>query len=65
MIGNSEAGLAETIEFVLKLFTPTEQQLLVDNVLLTGGCANFPGNFNNFIHCTPKIFIIYMHYPVG
>lgn len=45
MIGSSEAGLAETVEFVLKLFAPNEQQQIVDNVFVTGGCANFPGKF--------------------
>lgn len=43
MIGSADAGLAETIEYVLKLFTPNEQQRLVDNIFLTGGCANYPG----------------------
>lgn len=43
MIGSSEAGLAETIEFIFKMFTPEEQLLLATNVFLTGGCAKFPG----------------------
>lgn len=43
MMGIGEAGLAETIDYVLKLFTATEQQQLVDNIFLTGGIAKLPG----------------------
>lgn len=43
LVGSVEAGLAETIDFVLKRFTPEEQNELVSNVFLTGGCATFPG----------------------
>ncbi|KAK6630410.1 hypothetical protein RUM43_014755 [Polyplax serrata] len=43
LVGNVEAGLSETIEFVLKRFTREEQCALVSNVFLTGGCASFPG----------------------
>lgn len=43
MIGCSEAGLAELIAFVLKLFPAEEQQRMVDHVYLTGGCAQFRG----------------------
>lgn len=43
MIGSSEAGIIETIDFVLKLFTADEQLLLADNVFITGGCAQLPG----------------------
>ncbi|KAH8382852.1 hypothetical protein KR009_005587 [Drosophila setifemur] len=43
MIGCSEAGLAELIAFVLKLFQADEQQRLVEHVYLTGGCAQFRG----------------------
>lgn len=43
MIGSSEAGIIETIDFVLKLFTADEQLLLADNVFVTGGCAQLPG----------------------
>lgn len=43
MIGSSEAGLAELIAFVLKLFPANEQQRLVNHVYLTGGCAKFKG----------------------
>ncbi|XP_016992611.2 actin-related protein 5 [Drosophila takahashii] len=43
MIGCSEAGLAELIAFVLKLFPSAEQQRLVEHVYLTGGCAQFRG----------------------
>lgn len=43
MIGSDEAGLAETIQYVLKDYPPDIQQKLVDNVFLTGGCATLPG----------------------
>ncbi|XP_059622418.1 actin-related protein 5 [Phlebotomus argentipes] len=43
MIGSTEAGLAETIDFVLKLFPAEEQLLLANNVYVTGSCAKFPG----------------------
>jgi len=43
MMGSSEAGLAETIDFILKMFTNEEQLLLANNVFLTGGCSKFPG----------------------
>ena len=43
MIGLVEAGLAETIEYVLRMFTETDQQKLVNNLFLTGGCAKIPG----------------------
>ncbi|KAJ9575058.1 hypothetical protein L9F63_007793 [Diploptera punctata] len=43
MIGSGEAGLAETIDFVLRGYPADVQSALVDNVFLTGGCASFPG----------------------
>lgn len=43
MIGSGEAGLAETIEFVLRGYPSDVQNALVSNVFLTGGCAAFPG----------------------
>lgn len=43
MIGSTEAGLAETIDFVLKRFSDSEQLLLANTVFLTGGCASIPG----------------------
>lgn len=47
MIGSSEAGLTETIEFVLQMFNQNEQLVLANNIFLTGGCANFPGMDTN------------------
>ena len=44
MMGNFEAGLAETIEYVLKQFDSETQLDLANNIFVTGGCANFPGN---------------------
>ncbi|CAG9788730.1 unnamed protein product [Diatraea saccharalis] len=43
MMGNLEAGLAETLEYVFKHFNPEEQLLLANNVFVTGGCSQFPG----------------------
>ena len=43
MVGLVEAGLAEVIEYILKMFNEDDQQKLVDNVFLTGGAVNIPG----------------------
>ncbi|XP_063984211.1 actin-related protein 5 [Diachasmimorpha longicaudata] len=43
MIGSVEAGIAETIDFVLKLYPEDLQLRLVGNVFLTGGPAKLPG----------------------
>ncbi|PZC70584.1 hypothetical protein B5X24_HaOG215538 [Helicoverpa armigera] len=43
MMGNLEAGLAETMEYMFKHFSPEDQLLLANNVFLTGGCSQFPG----------------------
>ncbi|XP_011179467.2 actin-related protein 5 [Zeugodacus cucurbitae] len=43
LIGCPEMGVAELIEFVLKLFPAAEQQRLVNSILLTGGCSQFAG----------------------
>lgn len=43
MMGNLEAGLAETMEYVFKHFSEEEQLLLANNVFITGGCSQFPG----------------------
>lgn len=43
MIGICEAGLAETIDYVLKQFPTNDQQRLVDNIFVTGGVAKLPG----------------------
>lgn len=43
MMGNLEAGLAETMEYVFKHFSEEDQLLLANNVFLTGGCSQFPG----------------------
>lgn len=44
MMGNLEAGLAETMEYVLKHFSAEDQLLLANNVFLTGGGSQLPGN---------------------
>lgn len=43
MIGSIEAGLPETIGYVLKQFSDDQQQLLVNNIVLMGGCSVLPG----------------------
>ena len=43
MVGLLECGIAETVEFVLKYYTPEQQNRLVGNVFLTGGSAALPG----------------------
>lgn len=43
MIGIQEAGLIGTIDYVLKMFPKEDQQKLVNNIMLTGGCANIRG----------------------
>lgn len=43
MVGSIEAGIVETIDYVLKLFPAEEQMILVNNVFLTGSCCKFPG----------------------
>lgn len=45
MIGVSEAGLAELMDFVLHLFTPEEQKILAANVYVTGACSQIPGKY--------------------
>lgn len=47
MMGNLEAGLAETMEYIFKHFSPEDQLLLANNVFLTGGCSQFPGEIFN------------------
>lgn len=42
-MGICEAGLAETIDYVLKLFSLSDQQQLVNNIFITGGLAQIPG----------------------
>lgn len=43
MIGSSQAGLAETIEYVLKSYPESIAMSIVKNVYLTGGCSLIPG----------------------
>ena len=43
IIGHDLASISETIEFVLKNFSPEIQRDLVNNVFLTGSLANLPG----------------------
>ena len=43
MIGSSQAGIAETIEFVLKGYSEETANALANNVFLTGGPTQIPG----------------------
>lgn len=43
IMGVCEAGLAETIDYVLKLFPADDQLRLVNNLFLTGGPSKIPG----------------------
>lgn len=43
MIGSSEAGLVETINYVLNMFPAEDQLLLSNNIFLTGGSSKFVG----------------------
>lgn len=43
MMGIGEAGLAEAVDYVLKLFPAEDQQKLVNNIFLTGGTSKVPG----------------------
>lgn len=55
MIGSSEAGLAETINYILTMFTADEQQRLVNNIFLTGAGAKFPGKLLEYVNnCSLK-----------
>lgn len=40
LIGNEQAGLAETLEMIFAQYTHEKQDLLAQNVFLTGGCAS-------------------------
>ncbi|XP_043213325.1 actin-related protein 5-like [Amphibalanus amphitrite] len=43
MLGLDQAGLAETIQFVLSKYPAESQQRLAGNVFVTGGVSNVPG----------------------
>jgi actin-related protein 5 len=49
MLGLEQAGIDETIQFVLSKFSPDDQQRLVQNVFVTGGCTSLP-NFTDRLH---------------
>lgn len=58
MMGNLEAGLAETMDYVFKHFSPEDQLLLANNVFLTGGCSQFPGEtLFTIICCCHVVFL--------
>ena len=43
IIGHEQAGISETIEFILKKFSASEQSKLVSDVFLTGSLSCLPG----------------------
>uniref|UniRef100_A0ACB8F692 Actin- protein 5 n=1 Tax=Sphaerodactylus townsendi TaxID=933632 RepID=A0ACB8F692_9SAUR len=43
LIGEEQAGIAETMQFVLDRYSKEQQQKLVQNVFLTGGNMMYPG----------------------
>jgi len=43
IIGHDQAGVSETIQYILSRFPPDIQDRLANNVFLTGGMAKFPG----------------------
>lgn len=43
MLGSTEAGLSETIGYVLSLFKSEDQLKLAQNVVIMGGLAHLPG----------------------
>lgn len=42
LVGIDQAGITETTQFVLKHFSPDEQQILVNNIFITGGNTMIP-----------------------
>uniref|UniRef100_A0A1A9VW61 Uncharacterized protein n=1 Tax=Glossina austeni TaxID=7395 RepID=A0A1A9VW61_GLOAU len=49
MIGMSETGPAELINFVFNAFPLDKQQMLADNIFITGGCSQLPGLKNRLL----------------
>nr|XP_009669440.1 PREDICTED: actin-related protein 5 isoform X2 [Struthio camelus australis] len=43
LIGEDQAGIAETMQYVLERYPKEQQAVLVQNVFLTGGNAMYPG----------------------
>ena len=43
IIGHEQAGISETVDYILKLFPEDIQQRLVENVFVTGSLAGLPG----------------------
>ncbi|XP_018024464.1 actin-related protein 5 [Hyalella azteca] len=50
LVGLGQGGLADTIAYVLGLFSPADQQRLVDHVVVTGGLATMPGLVDRVRH---------------
>lgn len=62
MIGMSETGLAELINFVFNAFPLEKQQMLAGNIFITGGCSQLPGKFLKFLVYTycPYFTLLYL-----
>lgn len=43
MIGSSEAGLSEVIDYVISRFSSEDQSKLAENIVVTGSLAQLPG----------------------
>ena len=42
-MGHEQAGISETLEFILKKYTAENQEKLVQNIFVTGALAKIPG----------------------
>lgn len=54
-----QAGIAETVDYVVKLYDAETQQQLVKNIFVTGGCANLPGFVIFLLYSSMFFFYIY------
>ncbi len=43
IIGHDQAGVSESLEFILKKYSPEVQEKLVRNIFLTGALVQLPG----------------------
>ncbi|XP_051789233.1 actin-related protein 5 [Erpetoichthys calabaricus] len=43
LIGEEQAGIVETLQYVLDRYPKEQQNLMVNNILLTGGNVSYPG----------------------
>ena len=64
MIGNDECGLIHGLENVLKQFSDDDQLLLVSDIFITGGCAQFVGLYDRIVQEVRTIRPFQSHYAV-